>query len=77
VINDDECEAVGEMRIGRGNRSTGRKPTLAAHCPPQIPHDLSVNLRQSTGYRIFVVTTMRTQIKQHYDGFSENGFVTN
>jgi hypothetical protein len=21
MINDDECEAVGEMRIGRGDRS--------------------------------------------------------
>jgi hypothetical protein len=24
---DDECGAVGGMRIGRGNRSTGRKPS--------------------------------------------------
>jgi hypothetical protein len=23
---DDECGAVGEMRIGKGNRSTWRKP---------------------------------------------------
>jgi hypothetical protein len=28
--DDDECEAVGGM-IGRGNRSTRRKPTP---CPP-------------------------------------------
>jgi hypothetical protein len=25
MIDDDECVAVGGMRIGRGNRSTGRK----------------------------------------------------
>jgi hypothetical protein len=37
---DDECGAVGGMRIGRGNRSTGRKPAPAPLCPPQIPHDL-------------------------------------
>jgi hypothetical protein len=27
------------MKIGRGNRSTRRKPTPAPLCPPQIPHD--------------------------------------
>jgi hypothetical protein len=29
MIDDDECEAVGGMRIGRGNRSTRRKPARA------------------------------------------------
>jgi hypothetical protein len=29
------------MKIGRGNRSTRRKPTPAPLCPPQIPHDSS------------------------------------
>jgi hypothetical protein len=29
------------MRIGRGNRSTRRKPAPAPLCPPQIPHDLT------------------------------------
>jgi hypothetical protein len=38
---DDECGAVGGMRIGRGNRSTRRKPTLVPLCPPQMPHDLT------------------------------------
>jgi hypothetical protein len=37
---DDECEAVGGMRIGKGNRSTRRKPAPVPLCPPQIPHDL-------------------------------------
>jgi hypothetical protein len=38
---DDECGAVGGMRIDRGNRSTRRKPALMPLCPPQIPHDLT------------------------------------
>jgi hypothetical protein len=29
--------AIGGMRIGRGNRSTQRKPTPAPLCPPQNP----------------------------------------
>jgi hypothetical protein len=29
------------MRIGGGNRSTQRKPTLVPLCPPQIPYDLA------------------------------------
>jgi hypothetical protein len=36
---DDECEAVGGMRIGKGNRSTRRKPAPMPLCSPQIPHD--------------------------------------
>jgi hypothetical protein len=32
---DDDYGAVGGMRIGRGNRSTRRKPAPV----PQIPHD--------------------------------------
>jgi hypothetical protein len=30
---------IGGMKIGRGNRSTRRKPALAPLCPPQIPLD--------------------------------------
>jgi hypothetical protein len=37
---DDECGAVGEMRIGRRSRSTWRKPTPVPLCSPQIQHDL-------------------------------------
>jgi hypothetical protein len=40
---DDECAAVGGMRIGRGNQSTRRKPAPVPLCPPQIPHDLGSN----------------------------------
>jgi hypothetical protein len=41
MIDDDECGAVGGMIIGRGNRSTRRKPAPVPLCPPQIPHDLT------------------------------------
>jgi hypothetical protein len=36
---DDECEAVGGMRLGRGNRGTRRKPASVPLRPPQLPHD--------------------------------------
>jgi hypothetical protein len=41
MIDDDDYGAVGGMRIGRGNRSTRRKPAPVPLCPPQIPHDLT------------------------------------
>jgi hypothetical protein len=37
LIDDGDCGAVGGMKIGRGNRSTRRKPAPAPLCPPQIP----------------------------------------
>jgi hypothetical protein len=33
MMDDDECGAVGGM-IGRGNRSTWRKPAPVPPCPP-------------------------------------------
>jgi hypothetical protein len=36
---EGDCGAIGGMKIGRGNRSTRRKPAPAPLCPPQIPHD--------------------------------------
>jgi hypothetical protein len=41
MIDDDDCVALNGMRIGRGNRSTRRKPAPVPLCPPQIPHDLN------------------------------------
>jgi hypothetical protein len=41
MIDDNECAVVGGMRIGRGKRSTRRKPAAVPLCPPQIPHDLT------------------------------------
>jgi hypothetical protein len=36
MIDGDDYGAVGGMRIGRGNRSTRRKPAPVPLCPPQI-----------------------------------------
>jgi hypothetical protein len=36
MIYEDNCGAIGGMKIGRGNRSTRRKPAPAPLCPPQI-----------------------------------------
>jgi hypothetical protein len=41
MLDDDDYGAVGGMRIGRGNRSTRRKPAPVPLCPPQIPHNLT------------------------------------
>jgi hypothetical protein len=40
MMDYDECEAFGGMIIGRGNRSTLRKPAPMPLLPPQIPHRL-------------------------------------
>jgi hypothetical protein len=39
MIDEGDCGTIGGMKIGRGNRSTRRKPVPAPLCPPQIPHD--------------------------------------
>jgi hypothetical protein len=39
MIDEGDCEAIGGMKIGRGNWSTRRKPAPAPLCPPQISHD--------------------------------------
>jgi hypothetical protein len=39
MVDEGDCGAVGGMKIGRGNRSTWRKPAPVPLCPPQIPHD--------------------------------------
>jgi hypothetical protein len=38
MMGDGDCGEIGGMKIGRGNRSTERKPAPAPLCPPQIPH---------------------------------------
>jgi hypothetical protein len=40
-VTNDECGAVGGMRIRRGNRSPRRKPNPVLLCPAQIPRDLT------------------------------------
>jgi hypothetical protein len=39
MIDEGDCGAIGGMKIGRGSRSTRRKPAPTPLCPPQIPHD--------------------------------------
>jgi hypothetical protein len=46
---DDECGAVGEMRLGRGNRSTRKKPAPVLLGPPQLPHNLGSNSGAAVG----------------------------
>jgi hypothetical protein len=38
MLDEGDCGAIGGMKIGRGNRSTRRKPVPAPPCPPQNPH---------------------------------------
>jgi hypothetical protein len=38
MIGDGFCGEIGGMKIGRGNRSTRRKPAPVPLCPPQTPH---------------------------------------
>jgi hypothetical protein len=40
----DECGAIGGM-LGKGKRSTRRKPAPVPLCPPQIPYGLSLGCR--------------------------------
>jgi hypothetical protein len=40
MMDGDERGAIGGV-IGKGNRSTRRKPSPVPPCPPQIPHDLA------------------------------------
>jgi hypothetical protein len=41
MIDNNDYGAVGGMRIGRGNRSTRRKPAPVPLFPPQISQDLT------------------------------------
>jgi hypothetical protein len=39
ALGDYDDEEIVGMKIGRGNRSTQKKPAPVPRCPPQIPHD--------------------------------------
>jgi hypothetical protein len=39
MIGGGDYGENGGIKIGRGNRSTRRKPAPVLLCPPQIPHD--------------------------------------
>jgi hypothetical protein len=51
-----EYGAVGEVRIDRGNRNTGRKYAPMPLCPRLIPYDLKWNLRWRRGGFAFILT---------------------
>jgi hypothetical protein len=38
---DEDCGAVGGTKVGRGNRSSQKKPAPVPLCPPRITHDLT------------------------------------
>jgi hypothetical protein len=40
AADDYDDGEIGGMMIGRGNRSTRRKPAPVPICPPQTPHAL-------------------------------------
>jgi hypothetical protein len=50
MVGDDESEAVAGI-LGRGSRSTGRKPAPVPLCPPQIPHDLTRSRTRAAAVR--------------------------
>jgi hypothetical protein len=41
IIDDGDCGAIDGMKIGRGKRSTRRKPAPVPLCPSKIPRDLT------------------------------------
>jgi hypothetical protein len=65
---DNDCGAIGGMRIGRGNQNTRRRPAPVPFCPPQIPDDLDsksgrrggkpANNRLSYGTAIHTITKL-------------------
>jgi hypothetical protein len=63
MIGEADCGAIGGMKIGRGNRSTRRKPAPAPLCPPQIPLDQTPgsNPGRRDGKPFFYFTFSRIQ----------------
>jgi hypothetical protein len=41
MIDVGVCEAIGGMRIGKGDQNTRKKPAPVPLCSPQIPHNIS------------------------------------
>jgi hypothetical protein len=39
MTDDGDCGAISGMKIGRGKRSTRRKPTPVSFCTSKVPHD--------------------------------------
>jgi hypothetical protein len=66
---DDECRAVGGMRIGRVNRSTWRKPAPMPLFPPQIPYDLTWAWTRASEVESRRVTGTAYPRTLHYVGY--------
>jgi hypothetical protein len=45
ALGDYDDGEIGGMMIGRGNRSTERKPAPVPLCPPQTPHAAQTRTR--------------------------------
>jgi hypothetical protein len=55
---DYDTGEIGGM-IGRGNRSTQRKPAPVPLCPPQIPHAARMRTRATMAGRQRLTTKLR------------------
>jgi hypothetical protein len=66
---DDECGTVGGIKIGRGNRSTQRKPALVPLYPAQILHYLSwVLTRVLIGGYLLIKSNASPGFESNVDG---------
>jgi hypothetical protein len=79
LIDGDEYGAVGGMRIGRGNRSTRRKPGPVPLCPPQIPHDLTCDRTRpaAVGIQRLTAWAMARPLYRLSDGKRSNCLIIN
>jgi hypothetical protein len=61
MISDGDCVETGGMKIGRGNRSTRRKPAPVPLCPPQTTHAVRTRTRAAAvgSQRLTAWTTAR------------------
>jgi hypothetical protein len=61
---DDECGAVGGMRIGRRKRYTRRKPAPVPFRPPQVPYNLTRARTRAAAVENQRLTAWSTAYKQ-------------
>jgi hypothetical protein len=66
MIGEGDCGAIGGMKIGKGNRSTRRKPALAPLCPPQIAQFLRVLPEKPKGKHAYFPVKLVTANGLHY-----------
>jgi hypothetical protein len=61
----DKYGIVGEMRTGRGNRSTWSKPAPVSLFPPQIPHDLTWVRTRAVEVETTYLLTINSNFSSH------------